>query len=801
MDALGRDARFALRSLRKDWMVNLLAAVSLALALAGNATVFSLINTLLYRPLPYPEPERIVLVGEREANAPQTLTAAPANLRDLRERNRSFEQLAGFRFGAVALGIDDKPISVQSATVTADFFDVLGATAAQGRGFLPEEGIAGNYRVVVISAAFAQERLSEYPSPTGTEVMLNGEPHTVVGVMPDDFQFFFPGVRAWVPLTLEPTGISRDERSIIGVGRMRPGVTMEQLRDDMGRVWDELVAEYPESNRGWGIDILNFRHEIPNSQARILFALLQGTVLCVLLIACVNIANLLSARGQQRQREIALRTILGASHGQLLRQLLVESAILSLFAGVIGLALSVVGIRLISNAMAALVVSYWRPVIDVRVVAFSLALTVFAGMLFGIFPALQSFKVDLASTVKEGGRGVTGNARRKLLSRGLVVAEIAMSLVLLAGGSMLVRAFTDLRNSDPGFDTQNLLTAPVTLPSDVESAGARDAMIARVIETVGALPGVVEATAATTLPLNFLNTADAFTIDGRPLAERESRPRALWAGTPPGYIDVLGIPLVRGRFFAAADRADAVQVVVIGEKLAEQHWPDDDPIGQRLTFHDVSREIVGIVGDTRQTLVSADLSADAVLYVPLSQNIASTIFLMTRTAVEPRSVAAPLRTELQRLDRRLVVGQLQTLDEVVDQVFVGMNVMNLVLTGFGNLALLLAALGTYGVIAYNVAQRRQEIGVRIALGAKPREVVGLITRQGTMLGVLGLLVGAPFVWGIVRVVQSALTGFSSPEPTLIFGVAGVLMLATVIASVIPAVRASRLHPAEVLHDS
>ena len=252
MDALGRDARFALRSLRKDWMVNLLAAVSLALALAGNATVFSLINTLLYRPLPYPEPERIVLVGEREANAPQTLTAAPANLRDLRERNRSFEQLAGFRFGAVALGIDDKPISVQSATVTADFFDVLGATAAQGRGFLPEEGIAGNHRVVVISAAFAQEHLSEYPSPTGTEVMLNGEPHTVVGVMPDDFQFFFPGVRAWVPLTLEPTGISRDERSIIGVGRMRPGVTMEQLRDDMGRVWDELVAEYPESNRGWG---------------------------------------------------------------------------------------------------------------------------------------------------------------------------------------------------------------------------------------------------------------------------------------------------------------------------------------------------------------------------------------------------------------------------------------------------------------------------------------------------------------------------------------------------------------------
>lgn len=800
MSAIWTDTRFAFRTLRKDWLINLLAGLSLALALAGNTTVFGMVNAFLYRPLPFPEPERIVLVGERQANAPQTLTASPANLAELQENNRTFENLAGYRPGVVSVGIGDRPVSVTSATVSPGFFAVVGATPVLGRAFVAEEGVVGNHRVTVVSETFVTDRLAGLADPVGAEVRLNGEPHVVVGVMAGDFEFFFPGVELWVPLALDAAKMSRDQRSIIGVGRLLPGVTMEQTRQDLGTIWDRLVAEYPESNGGWVMDILNFRHEIPAPQARTLFGLLQGTVVIVLLIACVNIANLLSARGQRRQREIALRTILGANRLQILRQLMIESVLLAVLAGAVGLALAFVGVRLMALSLAPVMVGHYMPVVDARVLLFSLAMTLLSGILFGLLPALQSFKVDLAGSVKEGGRGVTGTAGKKLLSRGLVVAEIAMSLVLLAGGSILVRSFLELRNADAGFGSDGVLTIPVTLPFAVDNADERNAMLEQLVSTVTNMPGVETATVATTLPLNVFAVADAFSIDGRALAADEARPRALWVGAPTNYLDAMGIPLMRGRFFSAADRDGSAPVVAVSARLAEVHWPDEDPIGQRLTFQGKSREIVGLIGDTRQTLLSTDGVADAVLYVPIAQDPPAAIFVMARAAIDPGVLVAPLRTGLQELHSDLVIGRIQTLDEIVDQLFVGLNIFNYVLTGFGNLALLLASLGTYGVLAYNVTQRRQEIGVRLAMGAQQGEIVRLITRQGALLGAVGLLAGVPGVLAIVAVLRSVLVNSSPVQPGTIVAVAAVLFAATVAASVIPARRASKLDPVTVLRD-
>ena len=799
MATVGHDIRVGLRGLRRDWLVNVIAAASLALALAGNTTVFSLVNGVLYRPLPYPAPERIALMGEREAGAPLTLTASPANFRDWSERDRAFGDLAGFQPGQATIGFGDRPITALSARVTPVFFDILGATARQGRTFTEQEGALGAHRVAMVTDELLATRLPALTEPVGAQVIINGEQHTIVGVLPQDFEFFIAGIQIWLPLALDPNALSRDERTIFALGRLRDGINMDQAKEDMQRVWNDLVAEHPESNQGYVIDVLNFRHEIPDKAGRQMFALVQGAVFFVLLIACVNIANLLSARGHRRQREVALRVILGAGKFHILRQLLVESVMLATLSGGVGLILAVGSVRLMGNRFTGLVPGAYMPAIDANVLLFSLGITLVSGLLFGLIPAAQTLRVDLAGTMKEGGRGTTGDKRKKFLSRGLVVAEIALSMVLLAGASMMVQGFTGLRDADPGFDKTDLLTVPISLP--VDGVEPRLNMLREVTAAAMTTPGVREATVANALPLNVFAVSDAFTVEGRPVDPGQARPRAMWAAAPPGYLDTLGIPLVRGRFFSDADRSDAAAIAVVNETLAGRFWPDGEALGERIEFRGETREIVGVIGNTRQSLIATDVAtpgSDSVIFVPLAQRIGGSVFLLVRTAGEPHTVDSELRQALQAVHSQLGVGRMDTLEEIVDRNFVGIDVINGVLTGFGYLALLLAAIGTYGVLAYNVAQRSQEIGLRVAIGAQRVDVVRMITRQGFTLGLIGVAIGAPFIFMLVRVLNSVLQNLGTVDPMTGLVVAVVLLATTAIASLIPALRAARMDPVNAL---
>ena len=791
-----QDLKFALRSLKKGWLITALAVVSLALAIAGNATVFSLINGLIYRPLPYEEAERIALIFERERDQqqPSALAASAANFDDWRQRSRSFAELAAFRGAVLSLG-GEEPEQLTAGEITPGFFELLRTSMARGRGFSQEEGRPGNERVVVLSHQAWQRQLAGERNLVGREITLNGAGYTVVGILPEDFEFLGPGIELWVPLALDPTALSRDQRDLLVTGRLAEGATMASAKAELETIGVELEEAYPEANKGWVVDAYNLRTEFPNTQTRQLFALLQGAVLFVMLIACANIANLLLARSQERQREITLRTILGAGQWRILRQLLTESVVLAFIGGLLGLALASAGIKIVATSLAGALPSYWAPVLDSNVLAFTVSVTVGAGLLFGLAPALRNLRPELAGVIKEGGRAGTGKHRR-LVSKSLVVAEIALSLMLLGGGSVLIRSFLALQNADPGFEMDRLLTAQLVVPAATYEDDAQVTALAEtLLERLVALPGVTGATLTNSLPQNVFNPTDNFEFDANPPEPGEQQPQAIWLTTPPGYLDTLGIPLHRGRFFSVADRAEAPPVVVINKAMADLYLPGEDPIGQKITIRDTSREIVGVVGDVRQTLIQQASGAGATVYLPFAQAPQRTVNLMLRTGLEENALSEVVRREIVAVDAQLSLGQVQSMRAFVDQFFVGARVFNVVLVGFGILALLLAALGTYGVLAYSVAQRTHEIGVRMAIGAHRTQVVRMITWQGLKLTLVGFVLGVPGTWGITVLIESLLAGgaFEVERATAV-GVGAVLLAVSVLACILPAQRAAAVDP-------
>ena len=800
MATFWQDFRFALRSLKKGWLVTALAIVSLALAIAGNATVFSLVNGLLFKPLPYEEPERLALIFEREREQVQAvgLGSSSANFKDWRERSRSFAELSAFRGAALSLG-GEEPEQLIAAEVTPGFFALLGTRMGRGRGFTEEEGVPGNDRVTIVTYDTWRDRFAADPDLLGREITLNGGASTVVGILPEDFEFLAPGVELWVPLALDPANLSRDQRDLLVTGRLAPGFTMEGAKAELSTIGLELEKAYPEANKGYVVDAYNMRTEFPDSQSRQLLGLLQGAVLFVMLIACTNIANLLLARSQERQREITLRTILGAGKWRILRQLLTESVLLALIGGVLGLALASTGIRLMASTLASAMPSYWAPTLDANVLAFTALVTLVSGLLFGMVPALQSLKPALASVIKEGGRAGSSN-RRRLVSKSLVVAEIALSLILLGGGSVLIRSFLDLRNTNPGFDMDRLLTAQLVVPEATYAEDHEVASLAeRLVERLEGIPGVSRATLTNSLPQNVINPTDRFAFDSHPPEPGEQQPQAIWLTTPPGYLDTLGVTLHRGRFFTTGDHDSASPVAVINQAMAERYLGEEDPIGQRITIQEQSREIVGVVGDVRQTLIQQGAGVGATVYLPFAQKPQRTINLMMRTNLEENELSEEVRREIVALDSRLSLGQVQSMQAFVDQFLVGIQVFNTVLIGFGFLALLLAALGTYGVLAYTVAQRTHEIGVRMAIGARRTQVVRMITWQGLKLALIGFVIGAPGTWAVTNLIRGLLSGgIYEVQQTTALGVGAVLLAVSVLACILPARRAAEVDPMEAL---
>ncbi len=628
-------------------------------------------------------------------------------------------------------------------------------------------------------------------------LILNGRSYAVVGVLSADFEFFQPNQQLWVPLRVDRAAASRVQRDLFVMGRLKDGVTMTQARAEMDTIVKRIEEEHPDTNRGVLVDVLNYRHEFPDKWRRQLYFMLLGVVLAVLLVACVNVANLQLARAQSRQREIALRSAIGAGKLRVLRQLLTESLVLASFGGLLGVALGYVGLRAIAAAFSPYLPRFYVPVLDGRVLGFTAGLIIAAGIVFGIAPMFASMRVDLVGVLKEGGRGVGGPSRR-WLSRSLVVAEIALSLVLLGGAAVMVQSFLDFQHADPGYDNTHLATAPLGMPASLDTPEARAVFHTRLLDRVRAMPGVVGATLMSSLPENIMTPSDSFTIDAAPPALGDAHPRTLWVAVSPEYAATLKIAVRRGRFIDETDRHDSAPVVVISQKLADRYWPGADPIGQRVTFDRTSRTIVGVVADVRQSLVRFSESAQMTMYVPLAQQAAPSVALVARASGDAGALLPQLRQDLSSLDSRLTIGQTQTMEQIRERFNVGLNLFNVILGGFGFLALVLAAIGTSGVLAYDVAQRSHEIGVRLAMGSSRARLLRLFVKQGLVLGLIGLALGTPGVIAIAVFVRSLLVVFSPPQTTLVIGAATTLFVSTLAASLLPAWRASRYDPAIIL---
>lgn len=801
MDNLWQDVRFALRTLRKNPFVTILAVASLALAIAGNATVFSLVSSLVYRPLPYEEVERLVAFGERtfEDASSRAARISPANYFDVVERQSSFEQVAAFQPDYFSLDTgNDLPEQVIASKVTPGFFATLGAELAQGRSFAEAEGVEGRDRVVILSHGFWAERFGGQGDPSGETLVLNGESYEIVGVLAEDFEWLLnPLGKIWVPLAMTPD-MGRQERFIFGLGRLKEGLETDNARAELEAIFAQLATEYPDSNRGYTAGLTNLRYDVPDTQTKLFMAILQGALIFVLLIACANVANLLLSRSQQREREIAIRSSVGAGRGRIVRQLLTESMVMAGLAGLLGVVLALGGIELLAKGFGSFLPAFWIPTLDTRTLLFGLGVTFFGGAIFGLAPVFQSLKADLLGALKDGTQAATAGGKKRLLANGLVVSEIALALAFLAGTGMMVRSFNELKAIDPGFDSENILLAFVRLPDARFPTEALPSATQQFREKLAAMPGVRGVAISTTTPRTVGLAEVTLEIDGRPTPADQAQPSVGWMVVGTEFFEVLGAPILQGRALELRDDLKASRVVVINEAMAERYWPGENALGQRITVEGESREIVGIVRNLKHNILSSRERGD-VVYVPIAQLPSPQFVVAIRTAGEPDNLADAVRREIELFDRGVAIPQLRTLEAYLAQFLVGQRIFTSILIGFGTLALALAALGTYGVLAYSVTMRTHEIGVRIAIGASRKQVIGMIIRQGLMLGALGIALGFVFVFWVQKVVAASLQGIITIDVWQpVAAVSLVIALMTLLASFLPAQRAAGVDPITAL---
>lgn len=798
MNGFKQDLRFALRALQRSRLVTVVAVVSLALAIAANVTVFSVINGLFFRPLPYKSPDRLVLIGERyRGQADVFSTASAANLLDWSAESRVFQEMAAFKSGRLSLTRGERTEPVSVAMVSPSFFRVLGRDVLRGRTFTAREGTPGGPRAALLSEAFWESRFGAEESLIGGGLKLDGETYTVVGILPRDFEFLIPGVQIWLPLVLDSAKARREEKDLLVVARLKPTVSTEQAKSEMEALGERLAARYPDGNRDYRVAVVNLREEIPDERNRRTFGLLQGAMFFVLLIACANLANMLMARSRDRLRELAVYSALGASRWRIARQLLFESLLLAALASTLGLTIAVALVRIIATMMASSLPEYYAPTIDLNVIAFTVLLGAASGLLFGVAPALVS-RLASYEVLKEAAPGQGARPGRRFLANALVAAEIATSAVLLAGAGMLIQGFRELQNADPGFKMNRLLTVGMTLPAENQETPEQELSTVALLERLANVPGVESASLTNSPPRSPSNPTAPFSIARM---EPSHHPRAILLITSPSYLATLQIPLIRGRYFTAADREGALPVAAISQGMAQRYWPDREPVGEYLTIQGVKREIVGVVGDVKQEIALGGDTDKLIVYLPVAQQPARNLTAILRTSVDPHQVARPVREAIAGLNREITVSSLLTMEEHIAQFLVGARVFALLLAGFGSFALLLAAIGTYGVLAYAVAQRTHEIGVRLALGARRGQILRMIAARGLRLAVVGFLIAVPGIIGLSRLIASVLAGLTVVQMSSLLVAGLVLLAAILLACIAPARRASAVDPVTALRSN
>jgi putative ABC transport system permease protein len=799
------DLRYALRGLRRAPGFALAAVLTLALGIGANSAIFSVVNSVLLRPLPYAAPEQLVMVWGRYPEFGRTSTSIP-DFRDWREQTGSFAAMAARREGLAVLMGSGEPEQLTADRVTANFFQTLGVRPRLGRGFLPEEelGGGGEDQVVVLSDGFWRRRFGADAGVVGRTITLSGRPYTVVGIAPADFRFA-RAVDLWAPLQVDDPEAQRRSESLTVFGRLKPGVTVARAGADLAGVLRRLAEQYPETNGSLQSEVIGMQDDFVGDVRPAIVAFM-GAVGLVLLIACANVANLLLARAAAREREVAVRVALGAGQGRLVRQLLTESAVLAVLGGLLGLALAAWAVAAVRAAEVQFIPRQTEVRVDVAVVLFSLVLAAATGLLFGLAPAVRLAGTSLQGVLREGARGSTLGGAAGRLRSALVLGEVAVALVLLVGAGLLIRSFEMLNRVDVGFDPRGVLTYQAVFPTakfqDVEQLPA---LYERVIDGARAIPGVQGAAVSRSLPMDGAGYI-TFAIEGRPSRESSAgaAPEDLQPfAVSPGYFGVLRIPLRRGRLFAASDAAGAPDVALINEEMARRFFTDGrDPIGRRVTFGDpadtsaVWSTIVGVVGDVAQEGVTAKPYPQ--LYRPIAQQPSRLVAVALRTARDPLAIAPAARQALRAVDRDVPLSRLQTLEARVADSIARPRVSVLLISAFAWVALTLAAVGIYGVMSYTVAQRTREIGVRMALGASAGNVQRLVVRQGMGPALVGVAVGLVLALLGSRLIASLLYGVSAVDPLTFVAVPIFLGAVALLATVVPAFRATRVAPTVAL---
>jgi putative ABC transport system permease protein len=790
MDVLLQDVKYAFRSLRRSPGLFAVATLSLALGIAVNVTIFAGVDLILIRPVDYPNTDRMVQVwsDNKERGWEQSSISLP-DFVDWRRDSKTVA-LAAYTGGNYNMADGDRPERVGGLRVSPNFFNLFGVAPARGRFFRAEEEQPGRGKVVVLSDAFWRNHFGADSQAVGRSIRLDGEPYTIVGLLPASFRFD-SGNDLYTPLEV-PSDASRGSHYLEVLGLRRPGASLEAVNSELGGIAKRLAGSYPATNLGMGAHAVSLLDEIVDSTARQAGTICLVAVFFVLLIACSNVANLLLSRAAARNREIAVRSALGAARVRLVRQLLTESLFLAIAGGALGLVLAIFGVRWLGSIIPTDVPGVDRLGLDPRILAYGFAVILAAGIIAGVAPALQVTRGSLTEPLKDGGRGGSMGLKHGRLRASLVVVEMALALVLLISAGLLIKASLRLQAVELGFAPENALTFAVSLDQRQYADTAKAiALQDELLRRLAALPGVTGAAAVTQLPMSGGN-GSYYYVEGETVPEKGRQPILQYRNASAGYFQVMKIGLVRGRDFTPQDRVGTPPVILVNETLAKRHWPKGNPLGHRLVFSSGTYEIVGVVKDVRE--FGPDEPAPALAYFAANQYFARTLRYVLRTSGDPTGLSARVREEVAAVAPELPPYAVQTLQQVVDDRNQSDQIMPKLLGVFGAIALLLSLIGVYGVMAYSVSQRTQELGIRRALGAEGGDIVRLVVRQAALLATIGGGIGLGLSFAATSALSAFLFGVSAFDPFVFSGVTLALVGAVVIASLIPARRATQVDP-------
>jgi putative ABC transport system permease protein len=809
MESLLQDLRYGARMLIKQPGFSVVAVIALAMGIGANTAIFSVVNAILLRPLNYKDSDRLVEINHNYPKLDLKASVSASGYTYYHDNCNSFETMGAATSWPVNLTESGEPERLQGMTMTHTFLPMLGVEPALGRVFTPDDDQPGHDHVVILTDGLWRRRFAADPNLVGNQIKLNSESYTVIGIMPPSFQFgreFAQPMDLFSPIAFTPQQLDTNgwrNEFLFVVGKLKPGVSLTEAQAEMNTTAATVRRTYfggdADDENSWGLLVRNLR-EIVVGEIRPALLVLLAAVAFVLLIACANVANLLLARAASRHKEIAIRSALGAGRWRVIRQLLTESILLAIVGGALGLALANWGMKALLALNKDQIPRANEIGIDPTVLLFTAGVALLTGIFFGIFPALQTSKIDLHAVLKEGGR--SGSARRSM--RGpLVVAEVALALVLLVGAGLLLKSFQKLQEVNPGFKPDHLLTMQISLPTTkYRDRQQIDGFFQRALEKVRALPGVQSAAVSTTVPMSGVNTAGSFVIEGRTIAPGEMAPwgNRWFAGA--NYFETLGIPLIKGRFFDDRDVRESMQVAIIDDAMEQKFWPDENPLGRRISFqrdaqgNPIWREVVGVVGHVKHNGLEGDSPVQ--YYVPHRQIPVSTVFLVSRTAVDPASMAAPVRSSIQEVDRELPVFRVTTMERMVADSMTQRRFAMTLLAVFATVALVLASVGLYGVMSYSVMNRTNEIGIRMALGAKVTDVLAMVVGQGMRLSIIGVGIGLVGAFGLTRIMQSLLFAVSATDIITYLAVSVLLTTVSLVACLVPARRATQVDPMEAL---